>query len=159
MYLNIWQLVVICQGFANHLFNMKTRFHYLNSNFIIADFISKLNVGLLRKLRFIRIAKTKIIIRLLRILYKQGVIRAFRIENNFISVYFKFRSGQPIGKFKLVSRPGKRVYWGLKKLLKNFNVSNFSGFYILSNQYGLVTSNYCLLSARSGGEVIMKIEI
>jgi len=138
---------------------MKSRSYHLNSNFIIADFISKLNVGLLRKLRFIRIAKAKIIIRLLRILYKQGIIRAFKIDNNFILVYFKFRYGQPIGKFKLVSRPGKRIYWGLRKLLKNFNISNFSGFYILSNQYGFVTSNYCLLSARSGGEVIMKIEI
>lgn len=82
----------------------------LNFNYLIADFVSRLNVGLLRKLRFIKIVKTPMALRLLRILYKQGVIRTFRVENNCILVYFKFMRGQPVGKLSIVSRPGKRCY-------------------------------------------------
>jgi len=84
--------------------------YYLNFNYLIADFVSRLNIGLLRKLRFIRLIKTKIAMRLLRILYQQGIIRTFKIQLNYILVYFKFQKGQPVGKFKLISRPGKRCY-------------------------------------------------
>lgn len=135
------------------------RKYNLNFNYLIADFVARLSVGSLRKLRFIRIVKTKIALRLLRILYKHGIIRSFRIENNFIAVYLKFKNGQPIGKFSIVSRPGKRSYWNLGFLAKKFNNCNFSGFYIISTPQGLVTSNYCLLSGHVSGEVIMKIEI
>lgn len=86
------------------------RKYNLNFNYLIADFVSRLNVGSLRKLRFIRIVKTPITLRLLRILYKQGVIRTFKIESNYIAVFFKFKGGQPIGKLSIISRPGKRIY-------------------------------------------------
>lgn len=104
------------------------RKYNLNFNYLIADFVARLSVGLLRKLRFVRIVKTKIALRLLRILYKQGVIRSFRIEDNFIAVYLKFQNGQPIGKFSIVSRPGKRCYWNLGFLAKNFNMLIFQVF-------------------------------
>lgn len=49
--------------------------------------------------------------RLLRILYKQGVIRTFIIKGDLISVYFKFYRGQPIcSKLSLISKPSKRAY-------------------------------------------------
>lgn len=88
---------------------MKKKYN-LNFNYLIADFVSRLTVGSLRKLRFIRVAKTAMVLRLLRILYKQGIVRTFRIELNYVAVYFKFKSGQPIGKLSIISRPGKRIY-------------------------------------------------
>jgi ribosomal protein S8 len=109
MLLSIWVRWVIYLVLENLLFNMKRKYN-LNFNYLIADFVSRLTVGLLRKLRFVRIVKTKIALRLLRILYKQGVIRSFRIESNYVSVYLKFQNGQPIGKLSIVSRPGKRQY-------------------------------------------------
>lgn len=66
------------------------RIQHLNFNHIISYFISRLQVGLLRKLRFIKLIKTDIIIRLLKIFYQQGVIRAFKINNNDVAVYFKY---------------------------------------------------------------------
>lgn len=135
------------------------RKYILNFNYLIADFVSRLMVGSLRKLRYIKIVKTDVALRLLRILYKHGVIRTFRIELNYISVYFKFRKGQPLGKLTLVSRPGKRCYWKLGNLSKKYNNNNFSGFYIISTSQGFVTSDYCLLSGHEGGEVLIKIEI
>jgi len=86
------------------------RIQHLNFNHIISYFISRLQVGLLRKLRFIKLIKTDIIIRLLKIFYQQGVIRAFKINNNDVAVYFKYLNGQPFVKLRGISRPGKRCY-------------------------------------------------
>jgi len=131
----------------------------LNVNYVIANFVALLNIGLLRKLRFIRIPKIKIYLRLLAILYNSGLIRTLRIRLNYVEVFFKFKNGQPIGKYTLISRPGKRCRWSLRALATNYNKNNFSGFYILSTQKGLMTSDYCLLQGHKGGEVLIKVEI
>jgi hypothetical protein len=47
----------------------------------------------------------------------------------------------------------------LNKLNCKFNYNNFSGFYIVSTQKGLYTSDYCLLQARISGEVLLKVEV
>ena len=62
----------------------------INFNYLIADFVSKLNLGIIRRLRFIKIPKLGIFLRLLVILYKQGVIRTFVIKQDHILVYFKY---------------------------------------------------------------------
>jgi len=135
------------------------RKYTLNFNYLIANFVSLLKIGLLRKLRFIRIPKTAVYIRLLMVLYKSGLLRTFRVESSYIVVYFKFNHGQPIGKLTLVSRPGKRVQWKLGHLANHYNKNNFSGFYIISTQTGFVTSDYSLLTGHKGGEVLIKVEI
>lgn len=66
----------------------------LKSNYIIASFVSMLNVGIIRKLRFIKIVKLNIFLRLLRILYKYGVIRTFFVKDEKICVYFKYFKGR-----------------------------------------------------------------
>jgi len=43
----------------------------LNSNYLIATVVSILNIGIRRRLRFIKIISTPITIRLLRILYRE----------------------------------------------------------------------------------------
>jgi len=82
----------------------------LNFNFILADIVSQFNLGMLRRVRFIKIVKSPLAIRIFRILYIQGVIRTFKIEDNFILVYFKYINGQPICKLSIVSKPGKRCF-------------------------------------------------
>jgi len=132
----------------------------INFNYLIADFVSKLNLGIIRRLRFIKIPKLGIFLRLLVILYKQGVIRTFVIKQDHILVYFKYWRSQPICKrLILISKPSKRVYFNLSRLSIKYNNNNFSGFYIISCSKGLVTSEYCLLHGHSGGEVLIKVEI
>lgn len=41
---------------------------------------------MLRRVRFIKIVKTPLAIRIFRIFYAQGVIRTFRIEDDFILI-------------------------------------------------------------------------
>lgn len=45
------------------------------------------------------------------------------------------------------------------KLSQQYNIKNFSGFYIISTQKGLMTSEFCLLKERLSGEVLVKVEI
>jgi ribosomal protein S8 len=156
MFLNIWHQWVFCRDFKNLLFNMRR--YTLNFNYLIANFVSLLKIGLLRRLRFIRIPKTAVYIRLLSVLYKHGLLRTFRVEFGYIVVYFKFKNGQPIGKLTLISRPGKRARWTLGYLANNYNKNNFSGFYIISSQKGFITSDYSLLDGHKCGEVLIKVE-
>lgn len=76
---------------------MKRKFS-LNFNFLVADIIAKFNLGLLRKIRFTKIARTPLAIRIFRIFYNQGLIRTLRIKNDHILVYYKYAQGQPICK-------------------------------------------------------------
>jgi len=82
----------------------------LNVNYLVADFVSQFNLGMIRKVRFIKVVKTSLTLRLLYILYAQGIIRSFRVEDDHILVFYKFINGQPICKLHVVSRPGKRSY-------------------------------------------------
>lgn len=83
----------------------------LKFNYLIANFVSMLNIGIIRKLRFIKMLKLNIFLRLLRILYKQGVIRTFFVRNNQILVYFKYFKGRNVcSNLSIVSKPSKRVY-------------------------------------------------
>jgi ribosomal protein S8 len=82
----------------------------LKSNFLIATFVATLNMGLQRRLRSVRIVKTQVIIRLLRILYQNGIIRSYAIKNDIILVYFKYsNSNQICANFSIVSKPSKRA--------------------------------------------------
>ena len=83
----------------------------LHSNYLIATVISILNIGMRRRLRFIKIINTAITIRLLRILYREGVIRTFVIDQeDTILVYFKYIDSINIcSKLTLISVPSKRA--------------------------------------------------
>lgn len=132
----------------------------LNFNYIIADIVSNLNLGILRKLRFIKIVKTNMAIRLLTILYKQGILRTFVVKQDHILVYFKYYRGQPLcHKLQLISKPSNRAYYRLSRLTKYYNNNNFSGFFIVSSQQGLATTDYCLLDGHVGGELLIKVEV
>lgn len=100
----------------------------LNFNYLVADIISQFNLGLIRRVRFIKIVRSPLAIRIFRILYNQGVIRTLRIENDYLLVYYKYIKGQPICKISIVSRPGKRCFWTLNKLALNYNILIFLGF-------------------------------
>jgi len=61
-------------------------------NFVIADFVCRLNVALRGHLKCIDVPNYKIIIELLIILYKNGLISSFNIRPKAIRVFFKILS-------------------------------------------------------------------
>ena len=94
----------------------------------------------------------------LNILYKNGIIYNFKVEGREINVSLKYLQNRPVFySIKVISKPGKRVFWTLGQLSLNYNRNNFSGFYILSTSKGLITSNDCLLGQCISGEVLLKI--
>ena len=131
-------------------------------NCLIASVVSAINLGICRRLRFVKMIRTHIAIRVLRILYREGVIRTFVVYTalDLILVYYKYSNGINIClKLTLISTPGNRCFWTLTKLAKVYSNYTFTGFYILSTHDGMVTSNYCLLQGHSGGEVLIKVDI
>lgn len=130
-----------------------------HSNSFLASFISQLNIGCIRRLRYIKVDYSKISIKIVRLLYEEGVIRLFLLKNNKIFIFFKYFKGLNLFKFKLISKPSKRVYLSLRKLSLNYNKNNFSGFYVLSTSFGLMTSNNSLLSSHVSGEILFKVYI
>jgi ribosomal protein S8 len=83
-----------------------------SSNYLLANFVAQLQLGSMRRLRYINVSYNKMALDILKILYKEGIIRLFIVykKSNKIMVYFKYREGSPIFKFKLISRPSKREY-------------------------------------------------
>lgn len=124
----------------------------------IGNLVSQLNIGAKRRYRFIFIKKIKIYLDIIHILYVNGFIRTYHIKGNLIRVYFKYTLGQKFWReLQIISRPGKRVYWSLPVLTKNYNKNNFTGFYIISTSEGLLTSNSILLNKHISGEVLIKV--
>ena len=130
-----------------------------SSNSLLAALISQLNLGSLRRLRYITINYTQLTMDIIKLLYKEGVIRLYIYKDNKLLVYFKYFKGCHLFKFKIVSKPSKRIYWSLHKLSLKYSKDNFSGFFIISTPIGLLTSNDCLLYKHISGEVLFKIYI
>jgi len=132
-----------------------------SSNYLLANFISQIFLGSKRRLRFIIVPYNKMAFDIIKILYKEGLIKLFIIQKKeqSIRIYFKYYNNLPMLKYKIISKPSKRVYWDLSKLSTIYNNSNFIGFYIISTPYGLLTSHECLLHRHISGEVLIKIYI
>lgn len=128
-------------------------------NYLISNLISRINFGAIRRLRFIKVELNDTSLEILKILYKQGVIRSFFIKNDKILIYYKYYLSRIVVKLSIISKPGNRIYWSLNKLSRNNNYYNFSGFYIISTQKGLYASDYCLLQGHISGEILIKVEV
>lgn len=131
----------------------------MSSNFSISDFIARINVALSRKLVSVYVDRTLVNIRLLDVFYKNGLIRGFELKDDAeILVLLKYHLSLPIPRYlKIISTPGRRVFWKLGRLSLNYHVGAFYGFFIISSPKGFITSNDCLLSLRTSGEVILQV--
>ena len=127
------------------------------SNNSLANFIAQLNLGSLRRLRYIVIFYSRFYINILQLLYKEGIIRLFFLKKNKIFIYFKYLKGCSLFKFKLISKPSKRIFVSINKLNLIYNKENFSGFFIISTPLGLLTSNECCLYRNLSGEILFKV--
>ena len=133
------------------------------TNYNFADLLVRIKVAYKAKLVSVKVLKNKLTFRFLYLLYKIGLIKAFYIASNGLEilVYLKYKKdGTPlIHSMDLVSKPGKRVYWTLTTLSKNYRKHALSSFYIISTSKGLMTSNEALLYKNISGEILCKIKI
>lgn len=81
------------------------------TNYNLASFVATLKVASRSHLKSIKITKTVLNLLLLEILYKNGIIRGFFLEDHEVLVYLKYYQNKSIYfDISVVSTPGKRVY-------------------------------------------------
>lgn len=130
------------------------------SNFTLGDLVSRLNIASYKRLVSIKVLRTGFSLAILEVLWEQGVINGFSVQEDFILVFLKYRHFSPVlRELEIVSRPGKRVFWTLNRLSFNYKVSNFAGFFIISTSKGLITSSDCLLGLNVSGEILLKVSV
>lgn len=133
------------------------------TNYNFADLLVRIKVAYKAKLTSVQVLKTKLTLNFLYLLYKIGLIKSFYVLSNNLNilVYLKYKkNGSPlIHSIDLISKPGKRVYWTLTTLSKNYRKHSLSSFYIISTSKGLITSNEALLYKNISGEILCKIKI
>ena len=130
------------------------------SNYKIGNLVSMLRVASKGHLNSIKVLNSKISLKILEILNENGLICGYKIENQFIMVYLKYYKNMPVFfNIKLISTPGKKVYWSLNQLSLKQNKRNFNGFFIISTSKGLITSNSCILCKHICGKILLKIYV
>jgi len=115
-------------------------------NYIFGDFIACLNNA--KRQRFNKILlkhSNNLVINTLSVFQELNLIKNFYFnDDNFIEIELKYvRSKSPFKKLKLVSTPGRRIYYNLIELEKKKDKMNCS-FFIVSTQYGLKTNFECM---------------
>lgn len=152
--LNIWLATVYYLVYANLHFNCMTHTHHWSEiavRFVVAYKAQRKTVCLNHS----SIARS-----LAHVLYQQGLIHYFSIDNLGIHVHLKYIRGKPLWhNIEIISKPGRRVYWTVKRMKSIYSHKNFSGVYIVSTPQGLCSSSECVLGLRGGGEIIYKIKL
>lgn len=113
-----------------------------------------INNGLLSKRTFIVCRKKKICIAFLKILWDEGYILGYTIQNDKLKIYLKYTNNVPaINSMSLISKPGRKIYLKIKQVWK---IDSSKNFVIFSTNEGLKTINECK-KLRIGGEPILII--
>jgi small subunit ribosomal protein S8 len=126
----------------------------------IADFLTRIRNAVMANHRIVEIPKSKIKEEITRILFEQGYILNFKIENEpspgVIKIALKYH---PVTKVSAlndltrISKPGLRKYVGNEDLPR---VLNGLGIAILSTSHGIMTDKEARVK-HVGGEVLCHI--
>ena len=122
----------------------------------LADMLTRIRNGQQRRKDSITSPASKLRTNVLEVLQREGFIRGYSQYEvgsgiNELSIELKYFEGEPvIRKIKRVSRPGRRVYSGVKDLKK---VRNGLGISILSTPQG-VLSDAEARANHVGGEIL-----
>lgn len=116
------------------------------------NMFSNLKNGQLAKRGFILQKRKKLCESFLKILWNEGFIIGYKksqTDTNSIKIFLKYINGKPaINNIKLVTRPGKRVFYSIKQIWK---IDSTKNFLIFSTSQGLKTIESCK-KLKIGGE-------
>ena len=125
----------------------------------IADMITRIRNGQLRKLNTLSIPNSRLRAKILDVLKDEGYISNYKIlsekqNNKSLIVDLKYNNGMPVIKnIARVSKPGRRVYAKAESIPK---IQNGLGIAIVSTSMGIMSDN----DARTkniGGEIICRV--
>ena len=113
--------------------------------------------GQLAKLNFIYHPKKKYCETFLKILWNEGFIIGYKISSKNskkLKIFLKYKNNQPaINSIKLISKPGRRVYYSINQIWK---INSNKSFIIFSTNQGLNSVDNCK-KYKIGGEAIIAI--
>lgn len=114
---------------------------------------ASLRNGQLAKRSFIYQRKKKLCESFIQILWNEGFIIKYRTSKKnekFIKIFLKYsNNGSPaINNIKLITKPGRRIYYSVKQIWK---LDSSKNFIIFSTSKGLQTIDNCK-KLRIGGE-------
>ena len=125
----------------------------------IADMITRIRNGQLRKLNTVSIPNSRLRAKILDVLKDEGYISNYKIlsekqNNKSLIVDLKYHNGIPvINNIARVSKPGRRVYAKANSIPK---ILNGLGIAIVSTSMGIMSDNDAR-SKKIGGEVICRV--
>ena len=125
----------------------------------IADMITRIRNGQLRKLNTVSIPNSRLRAKILDVLKDEGYISNYKIlsekqNNRSLIVDLKYNNGIPVIKnIARVSKPGRRVYAKANSIPK---IQNGLGIAIVSTSMGIMSDNDAR-SKKIGGEVICRV--
>ena len=125
----------------------------------IADMITRIRNGQLRKLNTVSIPNSRLRAKILDVLKDEGYISNYKIlsekqNNKSLIVDLKYNNGIPVIKnIARVSKPGRRVYAKANSIPK---IQNGLGIAIVSTSKGIMSDNDAR-SKKIGGEVICRV--
>lgn len=110
--------------------------------------------GQISRRAFVIHPKKKICESFLKILWTEGFILGYSIENEKIKIFLKYVNGRPaINSLNLISTPSRRIYYSVKQIWK---IDSCQYFIILSTNKGLKSILECK-KLKIGGEPILII--
>jgi small subunit ribosomal protein S8 len=124
----------------------------------IADLLTRIRNASRAGHRMVDIPASKLKTSIAKVLYSHGFIRGFRMiedgRQGMIRVYLAYRNGRPliIG-LKRISRPGCRVYAGVKDIPR---VMGGRGMAVLTTPRGIITDAQAR-KENVGGEVLLHV--
>ena len=125
----------------------------------IADMITRIRNGQLRKLNTVSIPNSRLRAKILDVLKDEGYISNYKIlsekqNNKSLIVDLKYNNGIPVIKnIARVSKPGRRVYAKANSIPK---IQNGLGIAIVSTSMGIMSDNDAR-SKKIGGVVICRV--
>ena len=125
----------------------------------VADMITRIRNGQLRKLNTVSIPNSRLRAKILDVLKDEGYISNYKIlsekqNNKSLIVDLKYNNGIPVIKnIARVSKPGRRVYAKANSIPK---IQNGLGIAIVSTSMGIMSDNDAR-SKKIGGEVICRV--
>ena len=123
------------------------------TNYPVGDFLIRIKNAAAVGKKEIFFASTKKILALARILEKAGFLEEVKNEKGILSVKLTIKRKEPVLMgLKLISKPGLRIYMGLKDLEKIKGPSIF----LISTSKGVMASNEAK-KKRLGGEIISEV--
>ena len=105
--------------------------------------------GQLAKRAFVYQTRKNICESFLKILWEEGFLLGYEIEYNKLKIFLKYKNGKPlINTIKLISTPGRRIYWSIHQIWK---IDSSKSFIIFSTNQGLKSIFDCK-KLKIGGE-------